>query len=218
MYKNSIVSLILFGFLVGCGDGATRILTQVPSEDNEIYISTGENPEEYKIPAISSEDKEKFLNVINQTRAEGYNCGTALEKDGGKFIGYKEATTSLIWNDNLYNTAYEHNYDMINSKTFEHDGSGTKYDITGTKLSKKSSPEDRIIENGYLENLNISYSFGENLGEGQNNIEKVIIHWLESPLHCENLMDPEFKEMGLSKVLNNTTGIYYWSHEFGVIY
>jgi len=220
VYKNSITSLILFGFLVGCGDGATRVLTQVPSDNNisVVAIATGSNPSDYIIPFISDEEKNKFLNAINQARANGYDCGTALEKDGGKVIGYKEPTTPLIWNDNLYNSAYEHNYDMINSETFAHEGSGSHYDITGIKLNKNSLPEDRVGANGYLTNVTSSYTLGENLAEGQDNIEKVVVDWLESPIHCENLMNSEFKEMGLSKVLNSTNKKYYWSHEFGVIY
>ncbi len=221
IYKKIITTLISFGFLAGCGDGATRILTQVPSPEGGdiVTVATGSNPANYIIPAISVEDKEKFLDAINKTRAEGYECGTALEKDGGKFVGYKEPTTPLIWNDSLYNSAYEHNYDMINSETFEHEGSGTQYDITGTKLNKKSLVEDRIIANGYLANSSSSYTLGENLAEeGQDNIDKVIVDWLESPIHCENLMNSKFKDMGISKVLNSTNGKYYWSHEFGVIY
>jgi uncharacterized protein YkwD len=220
IYKKSIISLILFGFLIGCGDGATRVLTQVPSQNDDadiVTIATGSNPADYIIPSISTEDKKKFLDAINKIRAEGYDCGTALEKDGGKVVGYQEPTTPLVWNDSLYNSAYEHNYDMINSETFAHEGSGTQYDITGTKLNKKSLPEDRIGANRYFIN-STSYTLGENLAEGQDNIDKAITDWLESPIHCENLMSPEFKEMGLSKVLNTTNGKYYWSHEFGVIY
>ena len=221
-YRDSSVAIVLFGFLLGCGDGATRILTQLPLEDNStttaIIIATGSNPSDYLIPSISDFDRDKFLKAINQARANGYDCGVALDIDGGRVVGYQEPTTPLIWNESLYKTAYEHNYDMINSEIFAHEGSGTRYDITGTKLNKKSLPEDRVLANGYLTDRVSSYTLGENLAEGQDNIDKAIIDWLNSPLHCENLMNPEFRDMGISKVFNSTNKKYYWSHELGVIY
>ena len=63
IYKKSIISLILFGFLIGCGDGATRVLTQVPSQNDDadiVTIATGSNPADYIIPSISTEDKKSF--------------------------------------------------------------------------------------------------------------------------------------------------------------
>ena len=160
IHKKSLISLIFFGVLIGCGDGATRILTQVPLDDDNIIIVHGSNPVDYIIPALSLEYKEKFLDAINQARGKGYNCGTASEEDGGKFIGYKEPSSPLVWNDSLYNAAYEHNYDMVNSQIFAHEGSGTKYDITGIYLNRKSLPEDRIRDNGYAIHAISSYIVG----------------------------------------------------------
>jgi len=40
--------------------------------------------------------------------------------------------------------------------------------------------------------------------------------FLESDLHCANLMNPKFKELGMAMVKNsNTTYTHYWTQNFG---
>jgi len=180
------------------GDGSQENI------DNSINNAT------YSIPTVSEVDKARFVDAINEARAVSRDC-----KDGN---GVLPAADPLIWNDNLYAAAYEHNYDMIKANYFDHYGSGTEYDITGTKLGKKSDPLDRIKANGYMDSAG-SYGVGENLAAGQSTIADAVSlsaqNWLDSPLHCANLMNADFTEMGLSKVKNPTDGTYYWTHTLG---
>jgi len=53
------------------------------------------------------------------------------------------------------------------------------------------SPADRVRAIGYRETL-----VGENIAYGPQSADEVVQGWLDSPGHCENIMDPRFSEMG----------------------
>jgi uncharacterized protein YkwD len=54
------------------------------------------------------------------------------------------------------------------------------------------TPSDRVRATGYQETL-----VGENIAYGPKTVDEVVQGWLDSPGHCENIMDPRFAEMGL---------------------
>jgi uncharacterized protein YkwD len=55
-----------------------------------------------------------------------------------------------------------------------------------------NTPADRVRAAGYQETL-----VGENIAYGPKTVDEVVQGWLDSPGHCENIMDPRFGEMGL---------------------
>jgi len=174
---------------------------------NVIKTNDYKSSSHYSIPTISEVDKNIFLNAINRARAEARDCG-----DGR---GVLPAVNPLVWNDELYKASYEHNYDMLNANYFAHQGSNTQYDITGRKINQKSNPIDRLRNNGYLDQgITIGYGSAENLAEGQATIENAVLAWLNSEHHCINIMNGNFTEMGLSKVLKPNYG-YLWTNVFG---
>jgi uncharacterized protein YkwD len=68
------------------------------------------------------------------------------------------------------------------------------------------SPAARVRASGYRERL-----VGENVAFGPLSTADAISGWLASPAHCENLMDPRFKEMGIGFAQRRTApqGIYW---------
>ena len=52
---------------------------------------------------------------------------------------------------------------------------------------------DRVRATGYAETL-----VGENIAYGPKSVPEVVRGWLDSPDHCENIMDPRFREMGIA--------------------
>src|SRR5260221_1933037 len=70
---------------------------------------------------------------------------------------------------------------MARHNYFEHE------DLTGR------SPADRVRAVGYQEKL-----VGENIAYGPKTADEVVQGWLDSPAHCENIMDPRFAEMGIA--------------------
>ncbi|KIM09003.1 MAG: hypothetical protein KU28_02570 [Sulfurovum sp. PC08-66] len=230
MIKQTMVSMVVFGFLLAsCGGGGgggvvdNTPTDKTPSNNSQGTIKepsfTGDgsqttidntatlSPANYVIPSISEVDKQRFLDAVNNARAEARDCGD------GK--GVVPAANPLTWNDRLYGAAYEHNYDMANTDKFQHNGTGTQYDITGTKLGRASGANDRFVSSGYFEE-SLATDYGENLAVGNLDIEGAMKLWLGSSGHCANLMSADFKEMGMSRVQSvNNSGYYYFTHTLG---
>jgi len=98
----------------------------------------------------------------------------------------------LTWSIKIENAAQIHSIDMDTNDFFSHTG------------SDNSDVGDRLERVGYTWSAN-----GENIANGYTSEENVIIAWLNSPGHCQNIMSPSFTEMGVAKV-----GLY-WTQDFG---
>ncbi len=179
--------------LIGCGGaGANTAPTETKTLNSTILTNVEETT------------KNQILKVINEARSVARDC-----HDGR---GMVSSAPLLTWSDELYASAYEHAYDLATSNTFSHYGSGTSSDITGSNNDKKSSFIDRIEANGYVDYKVI----GENIAGGQKTIETAVEAWLGSPAHCTNLMNSEFKEVGVAVVVNESSDFrIYWTQSFG---
>ena len=113
----------------------------------------------------------RTLDLVNQVRARGTRCG---ERSFGPAPPVKLSGT-------LANVAFGHASDMATHNYFEHE------DLAG------HSPADRVRAVGYREKL-----VGENIAYGPKSADEVVQGWLDSPGHCENIMDPRFAEMGIA--------------------
>jgi len=131
-----------------------------------------DNPSIRKIK--STVDKTLVINLINAYRSSGCDCGSE---------GFYAPASPVIWNDTLELAAHEHSTDMNRKKFFSHTG------------SDGSSTSARITRLGYN-----WMSCGENIGKGYKNEEQVIKGWINSPGHCSNIMNPNFKEIGAAKI------------------
>ena len=120
----------------------------------------------------SSVDKELVLQLINVYRTSGCNCGSE---------GYFAPAAPVKWNNVLEKAAKEHCTDMYSNNFFSHIGSD------GSRMS------DRIKKLGYD-----WITCAENIGSGYKNEEQVIKGWINSPGHCSNIMNPNFKEIGVA--------------------
>lgn len=186
----------LLSFVVEDSDGAT-------SSDNMIVIVTTQEIN-VTIPSLPETLSIKYIDAVNKARTTEQDCGSK---------GIFAATTNVTWNEKLYKASYEHMQDLIASKTFAHDGSGTESDWSGYLRNKKSSQVERVESYGYSwERL------GENLagGDSIDSVDKAIESWLKSDNHCENLMNPAFKEVGMV-MLTDDNALYtnYWGQNFG---
>ena len=159
---------------------------------------------ENSFPIAEKTTQSEILSAINEARAIARDC-----QDGN---GVVSAAPALIWNDDLYTSAYEHSYDLAQSNTFSHYGSGEASDVTGSNNGKASYFNERIKANGYVEYRTI----GENIAGGQASIQDAVTAWLASPAHCTNLMNANFKEIGVAVVTDASSdyGIY-WTQSFG---
>jgi uncharacterized protein YkwD len=111
------------------------------------------------------------LQLVNEVRARGATCGAR------RFA----PAPPLVSSGPLANVAFGHADDMAEHDYFEHS------DLNG------HSPADRVRAVGYREKV-----VGENIAYGPKSVEEVVQGWLDSPGHCENIMDPRFAEMGIA--------------------
>jgi uncharacterized protein YkwD len=135
----------------------------------------------------SSKFKKDFLEEINRVRKKGCNCGTT----------YMPPVAPLTWNDMLAKAALSHAQDMDSRNYFTHESKDGR------------TPFNRIENAGYTHDGFKSFVAGENIAQGQQTIAEVMAGWFKSEGHCRNLMNADFKEVGVAEY--NT----YWVQDFG---
>jgi len=85
-----------------------------------------------------------------------------------------------------------------------------KNNFMGHHGSDGSEAGDRVRRAGY-----VWRTVGENVAAGQPDAETVVKAWLDSPGHCENIMSPNFSEMGVSFVAAPQSELrILWAQEF----
>ncbi len=131
---------------------------------------------------LSENEKKRLLELVNEARSKGCRCGSRKMPPVG----------AVSWNEQLETAAEKHSLDMARHKFMSHEGSD------GSKFSA------RLTQAGFKWT-----SCAENIAEGYESVETVVDAWLNSPLHCKNLMDPRSRFMGVAR-----TGTY-WTQDFG---
>lgn len=127
-------------------------------------------------------DAQKLLTLVNQLRKKGCRCGRKRMR----------SAPPLKINQLLNQAARSHAQDMASKNFFDHRG------------SNGSSISDRISKTGYD-----WQAVGENIFWGKVNIQEVFQGWKDSPSHCKNMMDKDFRDMGFAKVGD------YWVQDLG---
>jgi uncharacterized protein YkwD len=135
----------------------------------------------------SADFKNEFLSSINATRVKGCNCGDT----------YFPPAPPLTWNNKLFDAAIGHAKDMAKRNYFSHTSQDGR------------SMEDRIVLAGYIFKGFKSFAIGENIAQGQQSIAEVMDGWFKSEGHCKNLMNRDFKEVGVAQYND------YWVQDFG---
>jgi len=134
-------------------------------------------------PVPPGVNKTVLLDLVNEVRSKGCKCGDT----------YYYPAPALTWNAQLESAAVAHSADMFNNKYLSHTASD------GSKAG------DRIERSGYRWK-----AYGENIATGYRDEQEVIKGWLASPGHCKNIMNKDFREMGVARKGN------YWAQEFGL--
>lgn len=83
-------------------------------------------------------------------------------------------------------------------KTCQHEGSD------GTR------PSQRVLA--------VHYNFevcGENVAHGQTSAKKVMASWINSEAHKANILDPDYKDIGISVTHDPEKDRLYWTQVFG---
>ena len=98
----------------------------------------------------------------------------------------------VSWSNELAQAAAGHSRDMKARKYFSH------------KSRNGKDPGDRIRAAGYNWR-----AYGENIAYNYADEQTVVDGWLKSPNHCRNIMNKNFREMGVARSGE------YWVQDFG---
>jgi uncharacterized protein YkwD len=126
-----------------------------------------------------------LLELINQARETGQDCGSS---------GVFSSAAPLLASDQLDTAAQTHSTDMATTGDLSHQG------------SDGSGPEDRITSSGF------KWAYmGENIGNAQT-AEQMMRIWLDSPVHCANIMGDHFTHVGLGQTIaDDQSSTVYWT-------
>ncbi len=131
----------------------------------------------------------QLLELVNAARSQPRRCGAQSFP----------AASLVRYSDSLTKAAVIHAADMAQRKNLDHAG------------GDGSNPGERLTRAGYRWQVS-----GENLASGYDDVETVMRGWLDSPAHCENIMEPRFDEMGLAFAIGpGPQAPVYWVQNFG---
>lgn len=141
-------------------------------------------------PGANAGLEDAVIARVNQIRATGAICGTKA----------MPPVPPVAAHDAFRAAARGHAKDMATRNYFDHNSPEGK------------GPADRIRAAGWL---NPGYS-GENIAAGNPTAEGTINQWLKSPGHCENMLDKDFKMIGVGYFQNpGAKYTHYWVQNFG---
>lgn len=127
-----------------------------------------------------TEQQRYMIDVVNKVRQAGCYCGRR----------YMSPVPPVSWNSVLYKSALEQASEMYQHNFFAH------FSKEGLNIG------ERMEKAGYPWMV-----AGENLGEGQQSFEEVVVDWIKSYSHCKMLMHPRVNEMAVARV-----GKYWVQH------
>jgi uncharacterized protein YkwD len=140
-------------------------------------------------PCIDDAQMHKAVEQLNALRRQSAPCATA-----------GAAMQRLSWESRLAASAHEQAVDLAMQDRLSHTDSRNR----GFGVRLRSS--------GYA-----AAGAGENLAAGQTDIEDTLQAWLASPSHCANLMQPEYRDVGLACVQRRGSRYErFWVAHFGV--
>ena len=113
----------------------------------------------------------RALAALNAQRALGAPCGgDALPP-----------APPLAWVAAAERAAAAHAHDMAAHGQLRHPGSDGS--LGGERLRRAG---------------HVWASWAENLGQGPRDVDQVVAHWMASPSHCANMMNPRLTDMGMA--------------------
>lgn len=140
-------------------------------------------------PARLAEAEAEVLRLVNVERAAGANCGGVEYGPAGP----------LVMDALLREVARAHSLDMGERDYFDHtnpDG---------------DDPFDRMEAAGF----NGASPWGENIAAGQTSAAMVVSGWMDSPGHCQNIMEPGYRALGVGYAqVAGSSYAHYWTQVF----
>jgi uncharacterized protein YkwD len=156
---------------------------------HEVWVVLAAPPVTLPGAADAASVSRRILDLVNAARAAGRRCGAK----------YFPPAAPLALNASLTNAALAHSREMAKSNALDHRG------------RDGSTPAARVERAGYGAHRIV----GENIAAGAMTPAEVAAGWLDSPAHCENIMDGRFTQIGIAyAAYPNTAAHMFWTQDF----
>ena len=186
---NIKVTLPPFAFPWGMPPPPPQAPPQSAPRQNAPAIPGNAPPANDGWPEGWSRFEDETLVLTNQRRAMGAVCG---DRSFGP-------AAPLAMNAALRQAAREHSRDMGSRNYFDH-----------TSLDGRS-PDERMKAAGWS-----GRASGENIFGGPTTAAAVVDGWMKSPGHCENMMNPGYRVIGVGYAeVPGSQLRHYWTQDFG---
>lgn len=155
------------------------------------------------LPVISQADCDGLAAVCTEPANASFMAQEVLD-----LINVERADAGLgpvEWDDTLATIAEDYACEMITYGYFAH---------ANPCLSPSSSSLqllNRVNEGGYTD----YWTVGENLAEGHTSPSEVMTAWMGSATHRQNILNPDWCEVGVGVRQQGNNGLIYWVQEFG---
>lgn len=137
--------------------------------------------------------QQQLLDLVNTARSQPRLCGTDAYA----------AAPALAWSPALHNAADAHARDMATRQYFAH--------VAPPPAPHGATVADRAERFGY------SRDVGENIAAGHPTAEAAMQAWLNSPGHCRNIMNPNYRALGMAYTYTHLgSHRHYWVQNFGL--
>ncbi|MEX2476721.1 CAP domain-containing protein [Marinobacter sp.] len=184
-----LLSALLLGGCGGSGSTDNGRASAVSDSSETSPAGSGAESETIVIAGCEVDQYQAaMLEQVNAARASARSCGSE------SFA----AAEPLTYNCPIEGAAQSHSNDMATHNFFDHIGSD------GLRVGA------RVTATAYEWSV-----VGENIAAGYDEVSTVMDAWLDSPGHCENIMDPRFSEFAVARV--DATGAdyaNYWTQVF----
>lgn len=192
--SNAAVATVTQTGLVTPVGGGNATVRAALSRNASAFIDfpltvSGAAPTPTPAPAPGTGFAQQVLDLVNAARAQGRTCGATTYA----------AAPALTLNAQLGQAAQGHAADMAAQNYFSH-----------TSKDGRTAGQ-RIAAAGYAYR-----TWGENIAAGQATAAQVMDGWLKSEGHCKNIMNPNFRELGVGYAYKSGTEFgHYWVQNLG---
>ncbi len=178
------------------------------NKPNNNNTNTGNNNKPNNNNTNTENNNKPNDNVVEKPNTDN-NTSNNNQSTTGSFSSFQKEVTRLVnverskrglsqlsFNSQLSNVATLKSQDMINKNYFSHTSPtyGSPFDM--------------------MKQFNISYrAAGENIAMGQRTPAEVVNAWMNSQGHRENILNPNFTDIGVG-VAKSSNGTLYWTQMF----
>ncbi|MFM2433204.1 MAG: hypothetical protein RLZZ511_4418 [Cyanobacteriota bacterium] len=193
LFNSRLVRSMLLSFQALIAVVIIQEFSHIQQGEKSTYAAQAFANMENRVMIAGSERREKSRPKMNKKQSELLSLINDARRDRN--------IAPLRFSNTLSRAAQVHVEDIVRHN----------YELTHTG-SDGSSVGDRASRAGYPNRY-----VGENVAAGTQSVKDTFEMWMDSPGHRDNILDPDYTEIGIGYYLNapDTSYDHYWVNVFG---